>query len=267
MSVGTRIYFVLLGFSYIAALPAAVIVTLSISWWVIVAALTAVPCLLWGISFISAVKTPPLTDDAATDRVKAQVAAVCSFAEIAVPVVYLSHRTQGPSLTWCNGQARLGFPTAWAQTLSAEELRAYVAHELCHQEQPERRKLQAVNSLSQLPAGLSLGLAFLAASHWDRIDRLTWTFAVISLVPIVVTGVLTANSFVFRGTLLRLEVAADEQAIAWGASREALASALDRTLSPELTVRQPLYARLLQTILTSGYPRHELSLRSQRLRA
>jgi Zn-dependent protease with chaperone function len=161
------------------------------------------------------------------------------------------------------------FPSLWAERLSGEHLRAYLAHELAHIGQ---KRLREVSRLQPLRTGASWNLGLGAVTvvcvlSPGGFDGHRGVFVLDALVPLVLTVILALRRLALRHTVVSLELDADRQAVAWGVSPDVLAATLDRLQEPGLAVRQPLYQRILRLVALYDFPRSVAAERRKLLRS
>lgn len=250
-----RVVIFLRALALLAAGPAAVATYPALGWWAVLLAVAGGPLgLLFGLVSLRAVLPAPVVQAGVGERVVAVVGELSAAAGVDAPRVVVSSRATHASVSWCGATPQLVFPAVWAQELSDEELHAYVRHELAHVVQPELRggsRLFAISSLL-VPVAFGAGLGSLLATGGPTHHPAGCV--VLSLVPPALTLLLLGRRLPRRALSMRLELAADRQAVEWGAAPSLLADTLVRMQEKPLRVSQPLYQRALYTLLLTYLP-------------
>jgi Zn-dependent protease with chaperone function len=158
-------------------------------------------------------------------------------------------------VAWCGETPQLLFPSVWAERLSDAELRAYVGHELAHLVQPELRGATSLASLTSLVTCLGVGLALGSLWAGAQPGQHPAAFVALALEPLALTLLVVTHRLPRRRLLMRLEMAADRQAVDWGAPPQLLADTLVRLQEKPLRVSQPLYQRVLYALLLTYVPK------------
>jgi Zn-dependent protease with chaperone function len=260
----------LVGVGMIGSASAAVLVVAHLGWAVapvgLVAALMGV---VWGLSFLHAAIPARGVSVALVQRAQAAAHEVSSGAQIEPPRVAVSSRAVNASVAWCNGRPLVVLPAPWVAQLTDEQLHAYVAHELGHTSQARMRQISRFQPAGLVGAfSLGLGIATLPLLLAPAgLERHLGQVIVDALLPLGLTVVLAIRRIALLRTIVALELDADRQAVTWGASAEVLAATLARPREPSLTVRQPLYQKVLRAALLYALPRLPAGERAMRLRA
>ena len=251
--------------AYIGAAPAAVVSLGSLSWWTLPLGLAAgLVALLWGISNARALIPPRPADAGLVAHVSALSEEVSAAVGIAAPRVFVSTRVAHASVSVAATPGCLVFPELWIERLSADQLRATVAHEVAHLTQAGMRILgrrrMLVISANVVLTGLA---AFCAASlPHDGFQRYHTAFVLYGLLPLVLTALLRARRVRYRSLGAAMEIDADARAVAWGTPPRVMADALQRWVEMEREIHQPLDTRILEALLA---PRSNESLQAERL--
>jgi Zn-dependent protease with chaperone function len=260
----------LLGLGLMGSAAAGGLVAGSFGWLLgAVATVSGLLGVIWALSFFHATIPAREVPEELVRRVRDAAEDVSAAVGIAPPGVVVSSRAVSATISWCNDKPRMAFPSLWAERLSDEHLRAYLAHELAHIGQ---KRLREVSRLQLLRTGaawnLGLGTVTLVwllspgGFHGHR-----GVFVLYALVPLVLTVILALRRLALRHTVVSLELDADRQAVGWGVSPDVLAATLDRLQEPALAVRQPLYQRALRVVALYDFPRSIAAERMKQLRS
>ena len=262
----TRATYVLVVLALFGVVPAGVGLVISSLGWLPLSLSAAAVGPLWGLSFLrTLLPARRRANDAALRRLSSNVDAVATSAGVRPPWVAVSRVAVGASISWCNDQPRLTFPELWMQRLDDVELRTYLAHELAHEVQPAYRAEVRFNNVTSLVGGAMVGLCFVIFEALLRGTLQQWMLILYCALPVALTLILMLRPLFLRSELAGLEVAADDQAVRWGASPSALADVLDRLETREMEVPLPPDRWLLTRMLLLLRPR-TVRMRVLRLR-
>jgi Zn-dependent protease with chaperone function len=260
----------LLGLGLMGSAAAAALVAVNFGWTLgPVAAMSALLGVLWALSFFHGTIPAREVPEELVRRVKEAAKDVSTAVGIDPPGVVVSSRAVNATISWCNDKPRMAFPSLWAERLSDEHLRAYLAHELAHIGQ---KRLREVSRLQLLRTGASWNLGLGGVTLvWllspGGFDAHRAVFVLYALVPLALTLILAFRRLAIRHTVVSLEFDADRQAVGWGVSPDVLAATLDRLQEPALAVGQPLYQRVLRVVALYDFPRSVAAERTKLLRS